>query len=229
MKYETARRVLPGPLVRYVYHFEAQIEGAVRALAGRLGDGARLLDAGAGEGQYAPYFPRQRYTGVDLGIGDAAWNYAHLDALADLTALPFAAATFDAALNVVTLEHLREPGAALAELGRVLRPGGVLLLVAPHEWEVHQRPHDYFRYTEHGLRYLLERAGFEIETLEPAGGLFRLLSRRLLNAVQVAPGPWKLLLAPLFGPLALLVPALDFLDRRRDFTLGYTCIARRSS
>lgn len=222
MTYTTARRLLPGWLRRYAYSFEAFIEDSVEALAARLPDGARVLDAGAGEGQYSAHFRRQRYTGVDLGIGDAGWNYAGLDAVADLCALPFASGTFDAALNIVTLEHLSEPGRALSEVARVLRPGGELLLVAPLEWEVHQAPHDYFRYTCHGLEHLLRAAGFEIREMTPAGGLFRLLSRRLLNAAQLA--PWLL---PVFGPLALVLPLLDSLDRRRDFTLGYRCIAHK--
>lgn len=222
MTYSAARRLLPGWLRRYVYSFEALIDDSVTALAVRLPDGARVLDAGAGEGQYAARFERQRYTGVDLGIGDQGWNYAGLDAVADLCALPFADSTFDAALNIVTLEHLREPGPALREMARVLKRGGALLLVAPLEWEVHQAPHDYFRYTRHGLSYLLAEAGLEVTEMTAAGGLFRLLARRLLNAVQLA--PWLL---PLFGPLALVLPLLDGLDRRRDFTLGYRCIAHK--
>lgn len=222
MTYGRARRLLPGWLRRYVYSFEALIEDSVEALAARLPDGARVLDAGAGEGQYSAHFRRQRYTGVDLGIGDAGWNYQGLDALADLCALPFASGTFDAALNIVTLEHLRQPGRAIQEMARVLKPGGALLLVAPLEWEVHQAPHDYYRYTRHGLDYLLREAGLEVQEMTAAGGLFRLLSRRLLNAGQLA--PWLL---PLFGPLALILPLLDGLDRRRDFTLGYRCIAQK--
>ena len=104
------------------------------------------------------HFARQRYCGVDLAVGDAAWDYSRLDALADLTALPFRAAAFDAALHIVTIEHLQEPGRALAEIARTLAPGGTLLIAAPHEWEVHQAPHDYFRYTRYGLAYLLEKA-----------------------------------------------------------------------
>lgn len=223
MTYGRARRLLPGWLRRYVYSFEALIEDSVEALAARLPDGARVLDAGAGEGQYSAHFRRQRYTGVDLGIGDAGWNYQGLDALADLCALPFASGTFDAALNIVTLEHLRQPGRAIQEMARVLKPGGALLLVAPLEWEVHQAPHDYYRYTRHGLDYLLREAGLEVQEMTAAGGLFRLLSRRLLNAGQLA--PWLL---PLFGPLALILPLLDGLDRRRDFTLGYRCIAHKA-
>lgn len=227
--YAMARRFLPGPLRRYVYAFETMIEQAVTETAASLSEGARVLDAGAGEGQYAGYFRRQRYTGVDLGVGDTGWNYAGLDAVADLSALPFADSTFDAALNIVTLEHLREPGLALGELARVLKPGGVLLVIAPHEWEVHQAPHDYFRYTCHGLRFLLEQAGLEVRSLVPAGGYFRLLSRRLLGGLQFFPGPWKLLAAVFFVPPALLLPLLDGLDGSKNFTLGYCSLASKTN
>lgn len=227
MKYATARRLLPGWLRRYVYSFEAMIEAAVGALAACLPEGARVLDAGAGEGQYACYFERQRYTGVDLGVGDAAWNYGHLDALADLTALPFRDATFHAAVNIVTLEHVREPLAALREVARVLKPGGVLLLIAPHEWEVHQSPHDYYRYTRHGLQYLLQESGLRLEDIAPAGGYFRLLSRRLLAGLQFFPALLKLPAALVFIPLGFFLPLLDGLDRNQNFTLGYRCLARK--
>lgn len=50
MRYETARRVLPGGLRRYIYSFEAMIEDAVNELAARLPAGSRVLDAGAGKG-----------------------------------------------------------------------------------------------------------------------------------------------------------------------------------
>ena len=220
-----AHRWLPRWLRRYVLHFEAAIEDAVAAAAAGQSAGARVLDAGAGEGQYAGHFRRQRYTGVDLGIGDAGWNYRSLDILADLAALPFPDGTFDLALNIVTLEHVPDPTRVVRELSRVLRPGGMLLLIVPHEWEEHQTPHDYFRYTQYGVRHLLTQAGLETVALAPAGGFFRLLARRCLNALQFFPGPTVLLGALLFAPAGLLLPLLEPLDRRRNFTLGYICTA----
>jgi hypothetical protein len=87
---------------------------------------------------------------------------------------------------------------------------------------VHQAPHDYFRYTRYGLEYLLREAGFDVEEMTPAGGLFTVLARRMFNACQTA---WWL--TPALAPLGLLVALLDRLDRRQDFTLGYRCIARK--
>jgi len=226
-QYRALRRLLPGPLHRYLLFFEAEIERAVREFAQALPPGSRVLDAGAGECQYANYFAGHGYTGVDLGIGDAAWNYRALDAIADLTALPFPDGCFDACVNIVTLEHVREPAAALAEMARTLKPGGRLLLIVPHEWEVHQAPHDYFRYTRFGAGWLLDRAGFTDGTIQPVGGWFRLMSRRLLNGLQFFPGPLIVVAAIFLAPPALIMPLFDSLDRDRNFTLGYICTARR--
>jgi SAM-dependent methyltransferase len=217
------------PLGRYIMHFEAAIEDAVRCFAASLADGSRVLDAGAGEGQYAHYFKRQRYVGVDLGVGDAAWDYGRLQARADLTALPFHDQSFDACISIVTLEHVKEPASALGEIARSLKPGARILLVLPQEWEVHQSPHDYWRFTRHGIRYLLEESGFQTIRIEPVGGLFRLLARRLANGMQVVPLPLLPVAALLFALPALILPLFDFLDRNRDFTLGYICTARRFS
>jgi SAM-dependent methyltransferase len=231
MSYTGLAYRLPRPLRRHILHFETEIADAVAAFAAALPSGARLLDAGSGEGQYRHHFARQRYCGVDLAVGDATWDYSKVDALADLTALPFRNATFDAAVHIVTIEHLREPGCALAEIGRALAPGGLLLIAAPHEWEVHQAPHDYFRYTRYGLAHLLEKAGFEVREMNAAGGYFRLLARRLLNGLQFFTGGVRWLLfvpaAILLVPPALILPLLDSLDRDRNFTLGYLCTARK--
>jgi SAM-dependent methyltransferase len=231
MKYTSIAYRLPRPLRRHILHFEVEIDDGVAAFARSLAPGARVLDAGAGEGQYAHHFSRQNYCGVDLGIGDSGWDYSGLHAVADLTALPFAAGVFDAALHIVTIEHLREPGRALSEIARTLAAGAILLVAAPHEWEVHQAPHDYFRYTRYGLAHLLEKAGFEIVELRAAGGYFRLLARRLLNGLQFfSTGIRRLWFVPaalLVVPPALVLPWLDFLDRERNFTVGYICRARK--
>ncbi len=227
MIYRGVQSWLPAFLRNYLLHFEASIETAADTFAASLPQGARVLDAGAGEGSYRRLFTRQRYTGIDLGIGDDQWDYTSLDAVADLTAIPFRDASFDAVVNIVTLEHVREPASVLLELSRVLRPGGRLLLVVPHEWEEHQTPHDYFRYTRYGLKYLLERSGFGSFEIEPVGGYFRLLSRRLLNGLQFFPGPMFVVAALLLAPPALLLPLLEPLDKNRNFTLGFICRAQK--
>ena len=131
----------------------------------------------------------------------------------------------------MTLEHVREPETVLREIARTLAPGAPLLSIVPHEWEVHQSPHDYFRFTRHGMAYLLERAGMGEIEIRPVGGYFRLLARRLLNGLQFFIGGVRWLgfipAALILVPPALLIPFLDFLDKDRNFTLGYICTARK--
>ncbi|HLY17671.1 MAG TPA: class I SAM-dependent methyltransferase [Bryobacteraceae bacterium] len=233
MSYAAIMDHLPRWLSGHVLHFEAAIEREVGAFAGRTSARARVLDAGAGEGRHARYFTRQRYCGIDLAVGDRTWNYSRLDAVADLARLPFRSGCFDAAINIVTLEHVPSPECVLREIARALAPGAPLLAIVPHEWEVHQAPHDYFRFTRHGMAYLMERAGLVEIEIRPVGGYFRLLARRMLNGLQFFTGGVRWLLfipaALLLGPPALLIPFLDFLDRDRNFTLGYICTARKSS
>eukprot|EP00456_Euglypha_rotunda_P093479 TRINITY_DN98711_c0_g1_i1.p1 TRINITY_DN98711_c0_g1~~TRINITY_DN98711_c0_g1_i1.p1 ORF type:complete len:128 (+),score=37.51 TRINITY_DN98711_c0_g1_i1:122-505(+) len=107
----------------------------------------------------------------------------------------------------------------MGELARVLRSGGRLLLVVPHEWEVHQHPHDFFRYTKFGVQELARRAGFRVIRLEDGGGYFRLLGRRLLNGGQFFAFPFNLLWWIWVAPMALVLPLFDGLDTRKDFTL----------
>jgi SAM-dependent methyltransferase len=229
MIYRRIQHALPAFLRRHLLYFEFAADRAVSDFASALSGGAHVLDAGAGEGAYRHHFTRQRYVGLDLGVGDSNWNYGELDVVGDLAALPFRDSAFAACLNVVTLEHVREPARVLREIARTLAPGGRLLLVVPQEWEVHQAPHDYFRYTRFGCAWLLDQAGFNRVEIHPVGGYFRLLSRRLLNGLQFFPGMLFPLAALFLAPPALAAPLFDRLDRQRDFTLGYICTAYKRS
>lgn len=150
----------------------ASVEAFARRAAGLARPGMRVLDAGAGECIYRPLFEGCRYVAVDRGVGDAAWNYGRLDARADLEQLPFREGAVDLVLCTETLEHVARPDRVLVELCRVLRPGGTLALSVPFLHPVHQAPHDYFRYTPHGLDRMFRQAGLLPSSIEAAGGYF---------------------------------------------------------
>ncbi len=226
-------RFVPGFLRNRLMAVEAVIERSIAEFSKSLPSGTRVLDAGAGESRHRAAFNHCTYVAVDLAVGDEAWNYADIDCVGDLAAIPLATDSFDAALNVVVLEHLPRPDLALAEIARVLKPGGRLLLIAPQQWEVHQAPHDYFRFTRYGLEELCRRAGLVLDSIEPMGGYFSLLARRLTGSLNFFQGGARWLAFPIVAaavvPAALLIPSLDFLDSNKDFTLAYRCIARKPS
>jgi SAM-dependent methyltransferase len=67
----------------------------------------------------------------------------------------------------------------LAEVHRVLKPGGSLLLTVPFLWPLHEVPHDLCRYTPFALRDLVESAGFQVKELRALGGYDRSLAQML--------------------------------------------------
>src|SRR5438067_396720 len=161
------KRLIPLSLYQRLDPFEASIETFVRGVAAEITPGKRVLDAGAGEGRFRSFFEHAEYVGIDFAQGDPSWNYSALDVIGRLENLPFPNGSFDHVLSIVVLEHTSEPGRVVEEFQRVLKPGGLVHIVVPHMWEEHQRPHDFFRFTSSGIRYLLEASGIRIRRIHP--------------------------------------------------------------
>ena len=77
--------------------------------------------------------------------------FRNTDVVGDAHRLPFADAVFDAVLCLNTFEHLREPRVAAAELLRVMRPGGRLVLKTAFLQPVHEEPFHFYNATQYGL------------------------------------------------------------------------------
>jgi len=200
--------------------------------AGSLGAGARVLDAGAGEAPYRELFGHCDYVTTDWT--ESVHSGAHgADVIASLDALPLDDASFDAVVCTQVLEHVFEPARVLAELHRVLRPGGRLWMTVPLTWPLHEEPFDFYRYTPHGLTALLDRAGFDEVHVAARNGYFATMAQ-LCRIAPDAVG-WHEdgrdgSRARLFEDLQRLAGQLeryDHLDRRRIFPLGYRATARR--
>jgi SAM-dependent methyltransferase len=143
----------------------------------------RVLDVGCGVKPYYPFFApvASEYVGVDVVENPAA------ELLGPVEALPVDDASFDIVLCTQVLEHCDDPGRAVRELRRVVRPGG-RVLVSTHGVHVyHPSPADYWRWTHTGLRRLFEEnAEWSSVEVEPGAGSASALGMLLATYTEIA-------------------------------------------
>lgn len=158
-----------------------------------LGDlqGLKVLEIGCGRGSFARHLQQQ---GADLVAADFSEHaieiakrrlagLSHCKLLvADIQDIPFDSETFDVVVSLATLEHVRDPDAGLAELVRVARLGGRLIIMIPNYlslvglWRVYRRLigspyHEVGQPINHplflaGLIWKLKRQGCRIDVVE---------------------------------------------------------------
>jgi SAM-dependent methyltransferase len=162
-------------------------------LQAAIGRGRRVLDLGCRSGALTRHFLDGNEV-VGLDVDAAALAKAEALGITPIQAnveepLPFEDASFDAVVAGELLEHLQFPDALVAEIRRVLRPGGVAVGSVPNAFRVQSRlrflrgkppeddPTHLRMFSPGAMRELL--AGFEDVTLHYVGGRFRRLHPRL--------------------------------------------------
>jgi SAM-dependent methyltransferase len=94
-------------------------------------------------------FPGRSYIGIDMRPGPG------VDRVCEVESLPFADASVGTVLALSTFEHVRHFWKGFAEVARVLRPDGALLVACPFHFHIHSYPSDYWRFTPEALKLLL--------------------------------------------------------------------------
>lgn len=134
--------------------------------------------------------------------------------------------TFDTIVMTSVLEHIRRPELLLSECARILRPNGTLFLQVPFAYWLHEEPYDYFRYTHHALRAMLEENELIVELIEPIGGRFDVLidvlAKHLCSGRSSFRWAGRFLQAISLRRAALVRNSKD----RFQFPLGYLVLAR---
>jgi 2-polyprenyl-3-methyl-5-hydroxy-6-metoxy-1,4-benzoquinol methylase len=163
--------------------------GGHRKLLALVPPGARVLDVGCSAGYFAERLVAQgcTVTGVELDPDAAAEARRFCDdvVVGDVEGmtLPFAPGSFDVVACGDLIEHLRDPGAFMARVRPLLRPGGRLILTTPNvaNWSIRlllllgrfdytergilDRTHTHL-FTRKTLVQTLRDAGFEPEVVD---------------------------------------------------------------
>jgi SAM-dependent methyltransferase len=142
--------------------------------------GGATLDLGAGNSKYRSEIRRRSTSYIALDIGGGRY----IDVVGEIHALPFAEEVFDTVICTQVLEHVTEPWEAVAEMSRVLRPGGKCIITAPFLVPFHGDPGDYYRFTRDGMRYLCYRTGLEVLEVGEYGGGFMVLAEMIRFALN---------------------------------------------
>jgi len=131
-------------------------------MAARLTPKMTLYDVGCGEKPFAAFLKGRvaAHVGVDVDYG--FYDTRHIDLIGSADALPMADGSVDAILSSQVIEHLPDPEKAIAEAARVLKPGGLLFLIAPSRGPEHRYPQDCWRFYPDGYRALAKYGRCEL-------------------------------------------------------------------
>jgi SAM-dependent methyltransferase len=127
-----------------------------------------LVDFGCGDMPYRSVIEPHvgKYIGVDLEMNPKADHHIDFDSK---TTLPDNYC--DIILSNQVLEHVDSPEGYLQEAWRLLKPGGTMICTTHGYWLYHPTPNDYWRWTGAGLRKVIEREKFNINSFTGILGL----------------------------------------------------------
>jgi len=154
--------------VKHLELIRENVPGFIRHVAESYcsADEARLLDIAPQDHEGArPFFPDNvTIDTLDINRDSKATYIADICSTNDIT---IKSETYDYVVCTEVLEHTLKPFAAVEEIWRILRPGGMLFLSVPFNFRIHGPLPDCWRFTEHGLRAILEKfTVLELNSLE---------------------------------------------------------------
>ncbi|MCX6113157.1 MAG: class I SAM-dependent methyltransferase [Proteobacteria bacterium] len=188
-----------------------------------------MLDIGCGnkpyESVFAPYIEKH----IGLDHQDSLHGLSRVDIIATAYNTTLPDKSVDTILCTDVLEHIERPWDAVKEMYRVLKPGGYLILTVPLFWHLHEEPRDFYRYTKHGLTYLLESSEFEIVELKPFSGFLVTFGQELVYfLLRFRRGFFfRWIIDTLSFLIQLCSYFLNRFDRSYQFTFDYLAVARK--
>lgn len=148
--------------------FHRELKAAVQKYAK-----GKVLDIGCGNKPYESWFKGkvEKYIGCD--IVQSSSN--KVDVLCLANKIPLENNYFDTVLSTQAIEHIEDYQGMIEEAFRLLKSGGCFILSGPFYWHLHEEPYDFYRFTKHGFKYILEKEGFEVLEINENGGAWATL------------------------------------------------------
>jgi len=136
-------------------------------------NGVLVLDIGAGSAGWSDLFSKAKYLAQDIQQNPVgSINYV-CDLCSPEESIPDALA--DVIICTQVLEHIPEPTIAFEQLNRMLKPRGEIYLTTHMAFEEHMLPHDYWRFTENGIKHIALKSGFEVLSFKHHGSTAQLI------------------------------------------------------
>jgi len=193
-----------------------------------------MLDFGCGNKPYRRLFTVDRYIGIDIENSAHSHEGEPVDFIYDGRKIPFENKYFDCAFASEVFEHVFNLDEALDELNRVLKEGGNLLITIPFAWYQHEKPNDYARYTEFGIRHLLEKHKFKIVVHEKTSAFFETAVQLWISYLYEGVFPknnfLKILLSIFFiAPFNIFgIIGSKIFPKNYDFYLNHIIVAKKA-
>lgn len=171
------------------YYFRTSIFNAlIETLSKFKGN---LLDIGCGRMPYKKYILEnssvEKYVGLDIENALEYDKVVKPDFTWDGKTMPFKNNSFECAFGTEVLEHCPEPEVVLNEVYRVLKKDGVFFFTVPFLWNLHEVPHDEYRYTPFSLKRHLKNSGFREIEIKATGGWHASMAQMLGLWVRRSP------------------------------------------
>jgi SAM-dependent methyltransferase len=155
-----------------VYVMRTCIWKAVQVCAPKFN--GHLLDVGCGRKPYRRFLLDNKYiteyTGLDIEAAIVYEDGIKPDFTWDGNVMPFKDNSFDTLMATEVLEHCPNPYQIIKEMERVLKPGGLIFFTVPFLWNLHEVPHDEYRYTPFALQRIFKECSMEEIELFAHGG-----------------------------------------------------------
>lgn len=191
-----------------------------------------MLDFGCGSKPYHSLFDVKNHIGIDINNSAHNNDISFVDKFYDGKNIPFDDEYFDSIFSSEVLTHIFNVEEIISELNRVLKKNGCFLLTVPFVWKENEKPHDSVRYTSFGIKYLLEKNGFEIIVQEKKGSYFLAISQLFNDYLYTSMPKIKIIkfffTVLIIFPLNLVEIFLSFiLPVNKDIFINNIIVARK--